>query len=200
MQKIKTFLIIVFFSIFGIVLGNWSTHAGILPISTTFRSISNSTNSLVSHVFSPAPPAKLIIPALGVNANVEPVTVDSQNHMAVPKNIYNVGWYSLGATPGQIGNAVIDGHYNTPTGAPNVFYYLNTLQSGDTIEVVDTNNQTFTYTVSEVEDYPVNQIPLEEIFGSSNQAKLILITCSGVWDRSVHNYTDRTVVFADLQR
>src|SRR5947209_7865092 len=67
-------------------------------------------------------PQRIVIPSLNVDSTIEQVGLDSQKRMDVPKNVFDVGWYDLGVRPGQIGSAVIDGHFDTPTGAPSVFY------------------------------------------------------------------------------
>src|SRR5262245_29187395 len=48
-----------------------------------------------------AAPARLSVPALGVDADVEAVGVDGQGRMGTPSRPEHVGWYRQGAAPGQ---------------------------------------------------------------------------------------------------
>lgn len=146
-----------------------------------------------------ATPTTLIIPTLHIHAPIESVGMDSMGRMDIPKVVTDTAWYNLGVKPGEMGNAVIDGHFDKVTGAPSVFYYLKTLQKGDSVEVVDTNGQTYVFTVQQTVNYPTNTFPLDTVFGPSDEKNLNLITCSGTWDKTRHNYSERTVVFAKLQ-
>lgn len=143
-------------------------------------------------------PTQLTIPSLNVSASIEPVGMDSQGRMDVPQKVEDVAWYNLGFRPGQKGSAVIDGHYDTPTGAPAVFYYISKLVPGDTIQVHDDQGNTYTFTVTQNINYPYNNLPLQQIFASNDKARLNLITCSGVWNHNQHNYSTRDVVYAEL--
>src|SRR5579864_1086732 len=58
----------------------------------------------------PTEPAHLTIPAIGLSASVESVGLTKTGAMAVPSNTNNVGWFSLGYRPGEVGNAVLTGH------------------------------------------------------------------------------------------
>lgn len=144
------------------------------------------------------PPKLLSIPKIGLTANVVSVGLDSTNAMDVPKNFVDVGWYNLGAMPGQFGSTVLDGHSDDFHGDPAVFYYLDTLQKGDQIFVTDQSGKQLTYTVVANEVYPVNSLPLEQIFASNDAVRLNLITCHGQWDNSIQTYNQRTVIYAIL--
>ena len=49
---------------------------------------------------APAPPVRVRLPALRVDAPVTPVGVDDRGRMDVPFNIRTVGWYRFGPGPG----------------------------------------------------------------------------------------------------
>lgn len=147
---------------------------------------------------SVAQPLTLTIAKLGITSHIESVRLDASLRMDVPKGIGHTGWYSLGPRPGETGNAVIDGHFDTPTGAPSVFYYLGTLKKGDTIQVTDEKDITHTFLVTSVTHYPDQGFPIVQVFGPTTEKNLNLITCSGTWDKVAHNYSQRTVVFSTL--
>jgi len=143
-------------------------------------------------------PEKLIIKKIGVNASVEAVGLDKLNRMDVPKKADDVGWYNLGVKPGEVGNAVIDGHLDRIDLSPAVFWNLKNLQNGDQIQVQDADNQTYTFKVMDVESYPWNNFPLQQVFGPTNKKMLNLITCQGTYDTKIGLYTDREVVYSEL--
>jgi len=144
-------------------------------------------------------PAKLSIPALSVNnVTVETVGKDSQGRMDIPQNVTDVAWYSPGPKPGENGSAVIDGHFDTVTGAPSVFYNLKNLKIGDEIDVVDQNGSNHKFSVTKVTAYPLETFPSDIIFAANTTPHLNLITCGGSWDKSRHQYSQRVVVFSDL--
>ncbi|HEX2910472.1 MAG TPA: class F sortase [Chloroflexia bacterium] len=142
-------------------------------------------------------PARVRIPSVGINAFVEQVGLDSKNRMDVPRNIWNVAWFKLGAKPGERGNAVIDGHVDGPYSAA-VFWDLRKVQPGTKIYVQDASGQEKTFEVYDVQVYPYDQAPLDRIFGPSNDAQLNLITCTGTFDRKTENYDKRFVAYSRL--
>lgn len=142
-------------------------------------------------------PTRLRIPSISVDAQVEQVGLDAQRRVDVPSNYANVAWFKLGAKPGERGNAIIDGHVDSPTAAA-VFYNLKKLKVGDRIVVVGEKDQQKVFEVFETAAYPYNQAPLERIFGPSEAAQLILITCTGTFDRTTANYDQRFVVYTRL--
>src|SRR4051794_4191881 len=60
-------------------------------------------------------PVRLRIPALSLRTSIEPVGLRA-GALDVPTNVWNVGWFQLGPRPGDVGNAVIDGHLDSVTG------------------------------------------------------------------------------------
>lgn len=168
------------------------------PIPKQIAITSSSPIPTPDTTHKPVAPKELEIPKLGVSANVEEVGLDTQGKMDVPKVLGDVGWYDLGYVPGDKGSAVIDGHYDLASGAPSVFYYLSNLSPGDKIYVTDQDNRQYTFVVDESTAYPYNQLPLQQIFDSTDKPRLDLITCSGIWDQGTRNYSQRLVVYAEL--
>jgi len=148
----------------------------------------------------PGIPVRIFIPSLNVNANVESVAKDSLGRMDVPQNVFNTAWYDLGPRPGEEGSAVIDGHFDTKTGAPSVFYNLLKLKSGDKIETTDDKGKKYTFEITEVKQYDLASIPLEKIFSKTGPPMLNLITCAGYFDHKKQGYTQRAVVYSFLKQ
>jgi sortase (surface protein transpeptidase) len=130
---------------------------------------------------------------------VEFLGVTETNNLDVPKNAGNVGWYMNGPKPSEPGNSVIAGHYDTPTGRPAVFYYLDKLEAGDEIEVVSQNAARNIFVVVEKATVPYNQFPGEEVFSTRPGSNLNLITCGGIWDTRNKTYSDRLIIYTVLK-
>lgn len=144
-------------------------------------------------------PITLRIDKIGVNAPVESVGLDPTGAMATPTTAFRVAWFDGGPLPGQNGNAVIDGHLDSRIYGEAVFWNLGKLAPGDSIQVEMPGKRWLTFVVDHVAVYPYDDAPLDEIFGPSAAPQLNLITCSGVFDRSSHNYDRRRVVYTRLQ-
>ncbi|MET0302548.1 MAG: class F sortase, partial [Microbacteriaceae bacterium] len=86
-------------------------------------------------------------------------------------------------------------HVDSPSG-PAVFVRLRDLVPGDAVEVTDAAGTVHRYSVVEVADYPKTAFPTARVFGAVLDDQLRLITCGGVFDRSVGSYEDNRVVYA----
>jgi sortase (surface protein transpeptidase) len=144
-----------------------------------------------------SPPVHLRVPSIGIDTNVQRVRSDEQGKMGVPSNYTDVAWFEPGVSPGTPGNAVIDGHLDSQSG-PAVFYKLEDLNPGDEVFVTTEDGQELRFVVTATESYPTNEAPLERIFGPAVNARLNLITCEGVFDRSLRQYDQRLVVYTVL--
>lgn len=200
MKRIAIFVVI--FAIIGIFLGFHFTGA---QTSQTIKGVQNQLNPTATlaqpQSDTPEVPKSLSIPSLNVHdITVEQVGLDAEKRMDVPSSFMNTGWYMLGPKPGEIGNAVIDGHLDTPTGAPSVFWNIKNMRPGDTIEVTDADGKTYTFSVTKVVTYGTSTFPIETVFGTAQTANLNLITCGGTWDKQKKDYSNRTVVFSTLQQ
>jgi LPXTG-site transpeptidase (sortase) family protein len=144
-----------------------------------------------------APPSRLVIPRINVDAPIEDVGIASNGDLQTPtKNPWDgAGWYSNGPRPGESGSAVINGHLDRPGGYPATFWNLRDLTPGDTVMVLDAQGKTHTFRVLRVASYDPQQAPLQEIFGTTGGTFLNLITCAGTWIPAQHQTTLRLVVY-----
>ncbi|RWZ59119.1 class F sortase [Halobacillus fulvus] len=143
-------------------------------------------------------PSRISIPAIDVDASVEEVGILDNGEMGVPEDPMKAGWFEPGTQPGNRGNSVIAGHVDSRTG-PAVFYHLDQLKKGDEITVTGEDGEEKTYVVQKLESYPENQSPIEQIFGSTNEKRLNLITCTGEFIRDQGGHQDRLVVYSTLK-
>ncbi len=141
-------------------------------------------------------PTDISIPKIDVHAKIVQVGTTSSGAMDTPERYADVGWWSLGAEPGETGRAVLAGHVDSPWGAA-VFIRLDELEPGDEIIVGDGLSELH-YVVRGAAVYRADAAPVEDIFGPSTERELILITCGGWFDRSSASYLHRRVVFAVL--
>jgi LPXTG-site transpeptidase (sortase) family protein len=145
-------------------------------------------------------PVRLTIPKIKVDASIEYVGVTAKGEMGVPKGPKDVAWFDIGTRPGNIGSAVIAGHYGTwINGEGSVFDNLNKLVRGDKIYVEDEKGMISTFVVRESRSYNPNA-DASEVFGlADGKSHLNLVTCEGIWNEVSQTYSQRLVVFADKQ-
>jgi len=144
-------------------------------------------------------PVGFVIPKLNIRADVEKVGQTKSLHIDVPKNAANVAWYVYGSKPGEVGNAIINGHYDTPSGRPAVFYYLKNLEKGDEVQVISEDGVQSDFVVTGKEELSYDTFPSEYVFFTKPGTNLNLITCDGIWNPTNRNYSMRVVVYTSLQ-
>ena len=142
-------------------------------------------------------PKLLSIPRLGTKAIVESVGLTPSKQVDVPKGPGHVAWYKLGARPGNIGTAVIDGHFARKTSGWAVFNDLYKLRPGDALSVQDSKGKILHFVVRSSQVYELNARP-REVYYSDSGAHLNLVTCAGVWINSINGFNKRLVVFTDF--
>ncbi|HUR76081.1 MAG TPA: class F sortase [Sporichthya sp.] len=145
-------------------------------------------------------PVALVIPKLGVRTPVGEVGLGSDGRIEVPAvgpEYDHAAWYRYSPTPGQSGPAVIEGHLDSPEGAPSVFYGLALLGAGDDLEVVRADGKTLLFEITQVSRYAKAEFPTEAVYGDLDHPGLRLLTCGGSLDDQ-GNYRDNVVVFATL--
>jgi LPXTG-site transpeptidase (sortase) family protein len=142
-------------------------------------------------------PVRLEIPIIGVDSFIEDAYITPQGAMEVPSGTVDVAWFALGPHPGQVGSAVIGGHFGIEDGVPFVFYNLSKLKIGDRIYIIDDEGNTLTFVVSSTALFAANADATPVFTSSDGAAHLNLITCEGVWNEVAGEYPERTVVFAN---
>jgi LPXTG-site transpeptidase (sortase) family protein len=140
-------------------------------------------------------PIKLLIPKIGVSANIVTVGTTTSGNLDVPQNLVDVGWYKGGNRPGDFGNAVIDGHEVDELGFGAVFKKLHLLESGDEVIVLTDKNEKLIFNVLKKETYDYEDAPMKDIFGGSVSKNLNLITCAGDYIYKAKTKDKRLVIF-----
>jgi sortase (surface protein transpeptidase) len=142
-------------------------------------------------------PTHLRIPAIGVSATVISLGIQPDRQVEVPENPDEVGWYRLGARPGQEGSAVLLGHVDSKAG-PAVFHRLPSLEPGDEVEVVDTDGRATRFEVTSIATYANEDFPARKVYRPAGRPGLALVTCGGRYDAANGGYQSNVVVYADL--
>jgi len=140
-------------------------------------------------------PARVAIPAIGVDAPVGRLGIRGDGAIEVPDDARRTGWVTTTPAPGQQGPALIAGHVDSTTG-PAVFYDLRTLEPGDAITVTREDGSTVDFTVDGLQTYPQDDFPSAAVYGPVPGPVLRLITCGGEYDASRGGYQDNVVVYA----
>lgn len=143
-------------------------------------------------------PDRLLIPKLGIDADVQHVGVTKTGNMAAPNNFVDVSWYKFGPPPGEVGSAVVSGHEDNAVSLDGVFKHLEDLVVGDSVFVLTEKGDKLEFRVTEKAIYPYNDSPTERIFNAPGKARLNLITCAGDWLPEAKTNDQRLVVYTEL--
>lgn len=143
-------------------------------------------------------PTSIRIPKVFLETTFErSLGLNADQTVEVPDSYDKVGWYRLGAAPGEVGTAVILGHVDSYKG-PAVFYSLGQLKSGDQIFIAREDGTEAVFEVEYSERYDQEGFPSEQVYGKTEYPSLRLITCTGTYDRGVQRYSHNLVVYARL--
>lgn len=144
-------------------------------------------------------PKVITIADAKVRARVLLMDVNPDNSIQAPINIYDAGWYTGSAKPGEPGAALIDAHASGATRA-GLFAYLDELKAGDTIEVERGDGKKFIYETVHTEVVRREEVDMKKLlvpYGDEPQG-LNLITCAGVYMKDEATYDHRVVVYSKL--
>jgi sortase (surface protein transpeptidase) len=143
-------------------------------------------------------PVRVRIPALDVDAPVDPVGVTDRGVMAIPERVDRVGWYRFGPAPGaRAGSVVLAGHVDSAEQGRGALFDLRSLGVGERIDLVTAAGRTASYRVTGRETIVKRRLPTERLFDRDGVPRLVLITCGGPFDEATSSYRDNLVVAAD---
>lgn len=142
-------------------------------------------------------PARLQVPAIAVDTELEQLGLLDDGSLATPVDTDLAGWFEGGPRPGAVGPAVIAGHVSW-NGDPSVFFRLTELSPGDEITVEQMDGTTVAFEVTRVEQHPKDEFPTVAVYSNTEGPELRLITCGGEFDSSTGHFDDNIVVFATL--
>ena len=194
--RVMAFAVFVLFFVGIGCIGFYLHHQQVLEQ----QAITPVTHSATStQIVARSEPIHLRIPALKVDTDfVAPLTLNADKTVSVPDSYEKVGWYEGGATPGEVGPAVILGHVDSYKG-PAVFYSLGQLKEGDEIIIDRADGTTTTFVVSFFKRYSQDAFPTVDVYGPTQAPTLRLVTCSGIYNKGTQRYDHNLVVYAILK-
>ncbi|HEX3513529.1 MAG TPA: class F sortase [Trebonia sp.] len=154
-------------------------------------------------VLAQSPPVSISIPAIGVTSKLMEVGLNADGTIQVPPLndpplTNEAAWYKYSPTPGQPGPSVIEGHVDSASEGPSVFFRLGALKPGDLVDVTLGDRQVAVFKITAVRTYAKSQFPTSTVYGFTDYASLRLITCGGSFDEQSGHYTSNVVAFASL--
>jgi hypothetical protein len=117
-------------------------------------------------------PTRVRVPAVGVDAPVEPETATKAGGLTLPGDVTWVGWFAPGVHPGQPGDAVLAGQVDASGLA--ALARLGEARLGSRIEVDLTDGTTLTFDVTSTERYDGGGQPAD-LFARGGTPRLSLI-------------------------
>jgi hypothetical protein len=164
------------------------------PSAPSGRTVLPASLSTVQQV---ARPVWLSIPSIGVRTSLVDLGLRANGTLQVPSSTAVAGWYTGSPRPGTIGAAVIAGHVDSRSGL-GIFFWLRDLRPGDRVYVGRADGTMAVFTVTAVRKVAKDLFPTAAVYGPVPDPELRLITCGGVFDRSLGSYLSNVVVFARL--
>jgi hypothetical protein len=177
-----------------------ATALGALPQVPTSAAAPAARASVQSAPAAPRPPVtptRLALPAVGVDTVLAGIDLDAAGALVPPADAAVAGWHTGGVVPGEPGPAVVAGHVDW-AGEPGALGRLDELATGDAVLVGRSDGTMLEFTVTRVARYAKAAFPTAEVYGTTPDAQLRLITCGGGFDPVSGSYLDNVVVYASL--
>jgi len=152
-------------------------------------------------VLPASPPVTLSVPAIGISSPLIQLGLDADGAVEVPSlddPDSKPGWYRNSPAPGALGPSIILGHVDSRQFGPGVFYDLQKLQTGDSVEVSREDGTVAIFSIDVVQTVQKSAFPTLAVYGNLDHAGLRLITCGGEFDPDARSYESNIIVFATL--
>jgi sortase (surface protein transpeptidase) len=141
---------------------------------------------------------RIHVPSIGASAAIDPLGLNRDGSLAVPKDFRRAGYYTGRSMPGEIGPAIIAAHVGSRSG-PAVFARLSDIRPGAEVLVTRADGSRVAFVVDRLERHPKHAFPTEAVYGPTPDATLRLITCGGTFDRTTGHHRDNYIAFAHLR-
>lgn len=155
-------------------------------------------------------PARLVIPALGINAAFQAIGLDlsvpadsqGKRPLGTPSDRTMAGWYSAGPRPGSgTGTILANGHTYHDGSAIFKESFASRIANGQRIDIVQRNGSVWSFQVQRVwrdvakRDYPAT-VSNQGLYNFSGSERLSLATCGGPFNSSEQNYDHISMLIA----
>lgn len=144
-------------------------------------------------------PVRIYFTEFERQADIYPVGVAKDGSMATLDSAFDAAWYEFGPSPGEDGNALLNGHVRWK-GSLGTFSLLREMEL-ESEAVIEFDDGTFKYFEAVKHDvYLLDDIP-PEVMDLEGESRMTLITCKGDFDRKLGTSRSRVVVvFKEKQR
>lgn len=140
-------------------------------------------------------PRVILIDSIDLRGRILPMGLNPDKSVQAPINIFDAGWYTGSAKPGEKGAAVIDGHASGPS-RKGLFAYVETLANGDRLKIERGDGSLLEYEVVGKKEYDYKNVDMAEVLRvHEGDEGANLITCTGAWVDSEKTFDKRVVVF-----
>ncbi len=149
-------------------------------------------------VLAESAPTRISIPAIGVDSSafVE-LGLNELGEVAAPEAADDIGWFTGAHAPGAPGVGVVAAHV-TWDGAEAPFFELGQLQQGDEVEVEREDGSRAVFAVTRLATFAKDDFPTEEVYRSTDEPELVLVTCGGEFDADARYYDSNVIVWAEV--
>lgn len=140
-------------------------------------------------------PERVTLPG-SAHAPVEPVSTAANGELTIPQDVDHVGWWDGSAWVNDaFGNTVIAGHVDSQQGY-GFFARLLLLKVGEKVTVSSGSHQ-LTYKITSVRSVKRQALATDgDAFEQTGDHRLVLITCTGAYNRDRGGYDRNLVVTA----
>ena len=149
------------------------------------------------HTFAPTSITLYPRNAAVASAAVERIDTTPSGELGLPRDPGHVGWWQSGALAGDVfGSVVLAGHIDSRDQGVGFFERLLRVQPGDEVLLTDGAYEQ-RYRVVSTRDVPKASLATgTDTFSQQVPGRLVLLTCTGPYDRVTH-YPDNLVVTAE---
>lgn len=168
-----------------------------VPASAAAPAVRSTGESAPAAPRPPVTPTRLALPSVGVDTVLAGIDLEAAGALVPPADAAVAGWHAGGVVPGEPGPAVVAGHVDW-AGAPGALGRLDELAPGDAVLVGRSDGTTLEFTVTRVARYAKAAFPTAEVYGTTPDPQLRLITCGGGFDPVTGSYLENVVVYAAL--
>jgi LPXTG-site transpeptidase (sortase) family protein len=115
--------------------------------------------------------------------------------LIVPERVQRVGWWDGGAQAGDpFGSVVLAGHVDSATDGIGFFVRLRQVRPGDVV-ILSGGGHSASYRIGSVVSVPKDALATSSgAFDQTGDSRLVLITCTGAFDRARGGYEKNLVV------
>jgi hypothetical protein len=169
------------------------------PRTSTPETVRRGPGGLTLAVDESFTPAGVRVSGIDVEAPVVPTGVDRKGGLVIPEDPREVGWWSGGAAPGApYGTILLAGHVDSAEAGLGSLVDLGATPVGATVTVTGagTGDSAASYRVVARRSYPKTSLRWPELLRQDVEARLLLVTCGGEFDRRTGHYERNVVVFA----